>query len=172
MCKIVHTHTHRVSFVALCSLLEAVLSIGNWLINYGISTWWEKNEKVLSTFIQKDRFPSYIKRRKARQRTMYTEHYLCKERRIHEKLIKPATIGRGYGWRKSRKTHDRSKNSQGIFLVLSPVHTLSWRRNWQPPPVFLPGEFHGQESLAGYSPGAHKESDTTERLNNTTTHVT
>ena len=28
-------------------------------------------------------------------------------------------------------------------------------------PVFLPGEFHGQASLAGYSPWGHKESDTT-----------
>ena len=27
-----------------------------------------------------------------------------------------------------------------------------WRREWQPTPVFLPGEFHGQRSLAGYSP--------------------
>ena len=27
----------------------------------------------------------------------------------------------------------------------------SWRRAWQPPPVFLPGESHGQRSLAGYS---------------------
>ena len=31
-------------------------------------------------------------------------------------------------------------------------------------PVFLPGESHGQRSLAGYSPWAHKELDTTERL--------
>ena len=31
-------------------------------------------------------------------------------------------------------------------------------------PVFLPGESHGQRNLAGYSPGGHKESDTTERL--------
>ena len=29
------------------------------------------------------------------------------------------------------------------------------------PPVFLPGEFHGQRSLAGYNPQGHKESDTT-----------
>ena len=29
-------------------------------------------------------------------------------------------------------------------------------------PVFLPGEPHGQRSLAGYSPWGHKESDTTE----------
>ena len=27
-----------------------------------------------------------------------------------------------------------------------------WRRAGQPTPVFLPGEFHGQRSLAGYSP--------------------
>ena len=32
-----------------------------------------------------------------------------------------------------------------------------------PTPVFLPGEFHGQRSLAGYSPWGCKESDTTER---------
>ena len=35
-------------------------------------------------------------------------------------------------------------------------------RKWQPTPVFLPGEFHGKRSLAGYSPWGHKESDTTE----------
>ena len=27
-----------------------------------------------------------------------------------------------------------------------------WRREWQSTPVFLPGEFYGQRSLAGYSP--------------------
>ena len=41
---------------------------------------------------------------------------------------------------------------------------FSWRREWQPTPVFSPGEFHGQRSLAGYSPWGHKESDTTEWL--------
>jgi len=29
------------------------------------------------------------------------------------------------------------------------------RRGWQPTPVFLPGEFRGQRSLEGYSPGGH-----------------
>ena len=38
------------------------------------------------------------------------------------------------------------------------------RRKWQPTPVFLPGEFHGQRSLAGYNPWGFKESDMTERL--------
>ena len=32
---------------------------------------------------------------------------------------------------------------------------------WLPTLVFLPGEFHGQRSLVGYSPWGHKESDTT-----------
>ena len=42
-----------------------------------------------------------------------------------------------------------------------------WRRKWQPTPVFLPGESHGQRNLVGYSPGGRKELDTTEpeRLN-------
>jgi len=37
-----------------------------------------------------------------------------------------------------------------------------WRREWQPTPAFLPGESHGQRSLAGYSPCGCKESDMTE----------
>ena len=44
------------------------------------------------------------------------------------------------------------------------VVKIPWRRAWQPTPVLLPGEFHGQRSLAGYSPWGHKESDTTEQL--------
>ena len=39
-----------------------------------------------------------------------------------------------------------------------------WRREWQPTPVFLLGEFHGQRSMAGYSSWGHKESDKTEGL--------
>ena len=38
------------------------------------------------------------------------------------------------------------------------------RRKWQPTPVFLPGESHGQRSLAGYSQWGRKESDMTEQL--------
>ena len=32
------------------------------------------------------------------------------------------------------------------------VRRIPWRRAWQPTPVSLPGESHGQRSLAGYSP--------------------
>ena len=40
------------------------------------------------------------------------------------------------------------------------VRNIPWRREW----LFFPGEFHGEKSLAGYSPWGGKESDTTEQL--------
>ena len=52
---------------------------------------------------------------------------------------------------------NRTENS-----LFSYCYHLIWK--WQPTPVFLPGESHGQRSLVGYSPWDHKESDTTERL--------
>ena len=41
---------------------------------------------------------------------------------------------------------------------------IPWRREWQSTPGFLPGEAHGQRSLASYGPWGHKGSDTTEQL--------
>ena len=43
------------------------------------------------------------------------------------------------------------------------VRKIPLRRDWQPPPVFLPRKFHGPRSLAGYSPWDCKESDMTEQ---------
>ena len=40
----------------------------------------------------------------------------------------------------------------------------TWRKKWQPTPVFLPGESHGQRSLVGGSPWGHEEPDTPEWL--------
>ena len=42
------------------------------------------------------------------------------------------------------------------------VVKVTWRRKWQPTPLFLPEKSHGQRSPEGYSPWGHKESDTTE----------
>ena len=39
-----------------------------------------------------------------------------------------------------------------------------WRREWQLTPVFFPEEFHGQRSLASYSPWGCKELDMIEQL--------
>ena len=44
------------------------------------------------------------------------------------------------------------------------VGKIPWKRPWRPTLVFLTGKFHGQRSLAGYSPWDHKESDTAERV--------
>ena len=44
------------------------------------------------------------------------------------------------------------------------VGKIPGRREQLPTPIFRPGEFHGQRSLAGYSSWGHKELDTTERL--------
>ena len=42
------------------------------------------------------------------------------------------------------------------------VRKIPRRRPWQPTPVFLPEEFHGQRSLVGYRPWGRKGWDTTE----------
>ena len=44
------------------------------------------------------------------------------------------------------------------------VRKIPWRRAWQPSPVFLPGESHGQRSLAGYGPKGRKESTQLKQL--------
>ena len=57
------------------------------------------------------------------------------------------------------------KNLPSGDLGLMPgLGKISWRRAWQLTPVFLPGELHGQRSLAGCSPRGRRESDATERL--------
>ena len=48
-----------------------------------------------------------------------------------------------------------------LFYDLS---ALTWRRQWHPTPVLLPGKSHGWKSLVGCSPWGRYESDTTERL--------
>ena len=42
------------------------------------------------------------------------------------------------------------------------IGKISWRKEWLPTPVFLPGESCEQGSLTRYSPWGHKELDTTE----------
>ena len=44
------------------------------------------------------------------------------------------------------------------------LREIPWRGEWQPTPVFLPGGFLGQRSLAGYSARGLNKSDTTEPL--------
>ena len=47
-------------------------------------------------------------------------------------------------------------------LGFSPWVWKPWSRKWQHTPLFLPGEFHGQRNLVGFSPQGCKELDMTE----------
>ena len=52
------------------------------------------------------------------------------------------------------------KNTPAMWEIW--VLSLSWEDSWKkeqlPTPVFLPGEFHEQRSLVGYSSQRHKDS--------------
>ena len=43
-----------------------------------------------------------------------------------------------------------------VYVCFDSIHCvqqiIAWRRKWKPTPVFLPGGFYGQRSLAGYIP--------------------
>ena len=43
-----------------------------------------------------------------------------------------------------------------------PLEKISWRREWQPTPVFLPGESQGRGSLVGFRLWGRAESDMTD----------
>ena len=49
-----------------------------------------------------------------------------------------------------------------MTILPKAIYRFNARRKWQTTPVFFPRKFHGQRSLAGYSPCGCKESDRTE----------
>ena len=63
-------------------------------------------------------------------------------------------------------SRDDSDGKESACTVGDPgsilVGKIPWRREWLPTSVFLPGGFHGQRNLAGYSPWGCRESDTIE----------
>ena len=49
-----------------------------------------------------------------------------------------------------------------VYMCVCVIYINHWSRKWQLIPLFLPGKFHGQKSLVGYSPWSHKKSNMTE----------
>ena len=58
--------------------------------------------------------------------------------------------------------HGGAKVRQDSETSLSLFTFLHWRRQWQPTPVFLPGDSQGRGSLVGCRLWGSTESDTTE----------
>ena len=52
-------------------------------------------------------------------------------------------------WHSGRESARQCRKCQRCRFDLR-VGKISWSRKWQPTPVFLPGKFHRQRSLAGY----------------------
>ena len=76
------------------------------------------------------------------------------------------------GGNRSKKSTCQCRRCNG--LRLDPwVRMIPWKRKWHPTPAFLPGKFHGQRSLAGYSQWSCKEAEelnATEQTHSTHSH--
>ena len=58
--------------------------------------------------------------------------------------------------------HTHTHTHTHTLMLTHTCHMCTWRREWQPIPVFLPRESHEQRSLVGCCPWGRTESDTTE----------
>ena len=63
--------------------------------------------------------------------------------------------------------YGKSEYKEKLFIenmALRLYSLMTWKRKWQPTPVFFPGESHGWRSLVDYRPQGRKELDMTEQL--------
>ena len=94
---------------------------------------------------------------------------------VHEilqaRILEWVAISSSREWHMGQQTRKEIQTRNSDLSPFTPFQTgsiypkrreLTWRRKWQPTPVFFSGESHGQRSLAGYSPQGYKESDMTE----------
>ena len=61
--------------------------------------------------------------------------------------------------------HSKVLSFYSLYTSICSIYVcicISWRRKWQPTPVFLPGESQGRRSLLGCCLWGHTESDTTD----------
>ena len=81
------------------------------------------------------------------------------------RAFRSALLGPKLGWHSGKESNCQSRRWKRHSF--DPwVGTIPWRRKWQPThtPAFLPGKFHGQRMLVGYSPWGRKGLDMTEQL--------
>ena len=81
------------------------------------------------------------------------------------KMLEWIALSYSRGFSRSRKIPDSGSNSHLLLWQADSLPVVPpARRAWQPTPVFLPGETHGQRSLAGYSPRVAKSQTWLKRL--------
>ena len=88
---------------------------------------------------------------------------ICRSKRRITRILTRACAFHPWGFPGGTVGKNPSASAGGTRDVGS-ARKIHWIRKWQSTPIFLPGKFHGQSSLAGYSPWGHKESDMTEWL--------
>ena len=66
-----------------------------------------------------------------------------------------------------KKTRENVREARDVGLIR--VGKISWRRTWQPIPIFMLEKFHGQEPGRLQSMGSSKESDTVEHTHTSVT---
>ena len=86
------------------------------------------------------------------------EHLLCADLVQSTWKKRESLPSKSFSLRRGADSEESPCNAGDPGLIPGKI---PWRRKWQPTAVFLPGESHGQRSLAGYSPSGHKESDMT-----------
>ena len=74
----------------------------------------------------------------------------------------PFPLSMGFPGGSVIKNPPANAGDAGRYGFGSWVGKFPWRKEWLPTSIFLPGESHGQRSLAGYNPWDCKESDTNE----------
>ena len=110
---------------------------------------------------------------------MYAAHTLAKSKHMHRRRQWPPTPVLSPGKSHRRRSlvgcspwgRSESDTTERLhFTHLTHFILYHWRRKWPPTPVLLPGESHGQRSLAGHGPHGGRESDTTEVTEQACTH--
>ena len=98
--------------------------------------------------------------------------YRCENWTIKKTECQRTNAFKLWCWRRFlRVLWNARRSNQSILKEINPEYSLellllTWRRKQQPAPIFLPGESHGQRSLAGYTPWGRKSQT---RLSNETT---
>ena len=137
-----------------------------WVGSCLLGTW---NTKLANVQVLIEVSPGARQVLKGQSRSVRRSRFEVKKQLVLHICISTSTTNPGQKYLGKEKKKSESSKRQNLNPLPSGNYLYStylvwWRRKWQPTPVFLPGESHGQRSLVGYSPWGHKESDMTERL--------